>query len=193
MAALDHDMSPEALLVPLGILELNRGATPIPQPWFLFGHSKDTSDFVADGLEMWWTERRAVHPGVTKLHIELDNGPEIASSRTQFMKRLVEFADRHRVAIELCYLPPYHGKYNPVERCGGILENHWNGTLLRTVALALLWAGTMTWRKIKPLVREVAKPYEKGVRIKKAAFRPISSRLIRSGKLPKWSLSIEPQ
>ena len=39
MKAVDHDMAPEALLVPFGVLELNRGAVPIHQPWFLFGHS----------------------------------------------------------------------------------------------------------------------------------------------------------
>jgi len=26
--------------------------------------------------------------------------------------------------------PPYHSKYNPVERCWGILEKHWNGARL---------------------------------------------------------------
>ena len=39
--ALDHDMSPEAVLVPFGVLELTRGAVPIHQPWFLFGHSRE--------------------------------------------------------------------------------------------------------------------------------------------------------
>ena len=185
-------MSPEALLVPLGVLELNRGATPVHQPWILFGHSKETSDFIADGLELWWTERKAVHPGVERLHIELDNGPEIASSRTQFMKRLVEFSDRHRLPIELVYLPPYHSKYNPVERCWGVLENHWNGTLLHSVAQAMHWAGTMTWRRIHPLVRQTAAPYERGVRLTKAAFRPVAERLKRSPTLPKWSLNIKP-
>lgn len=49
LRALDHDMGPKAVLVPFGVLELNRGAVPIHQPWFLFGHSRETSDFVADG------------------------------------------------------------------------------------------------------------------------------------------------
>ncbi len=186
-------MAPDALLVPLGILELHRGATAIQQPWFLFGHSKETSDFIADGLELWWSERKALYPGVTRLHIELDNGPEIASSRTQFMKRLVEFADRHRVAIELAYLPPYHSKYNPVERCWGILECHWHGALLGTVAAALRWAGTMTWRGVHPLIRECVGVYARGVRVTKAAFAPIAVRLLRSASLPKWSLTIAPQ
>jgi transposase len=190
--AVDHDMSPEALLVPLGILELNRGTEAIHQPTFIFGHSKETSDFIADGLELWWTERKAFHLGVKRLHIELDNGPEIASSRTQFMKRLVGFVDRHRITVELVYLPPYHSKYNPIERCWGVLEQHWNGTLLRSVEHALHWAGTMTWRTIHPLIREITTTYERGVRLAKAAFRPIAERLNRSETLPKWCLTIEP-
>jgi hypothetical protein len=191
--ALDHDMSPEALLVPLGVLELNRGGVAIHQPWLLFGHSRGTSDFIADGLERWWTERKAVHAGVTRLQIELDNGPEVSSSRTQFMKRLVEFVDRHRVTVELVYLPPYHSKYNPIERCWGVLEQHWNATLLSSVACVLQWAGTMTWRKLHPLVREITATYQRGVRLTKAAFRPFAQRLIRSISLPKWSLTIQPQ
>jgi transposase len=190
--ALDHDMSPEALLVPFGVLEMNRGPVPIQQPWLLFGRSKETSDFIADGLERWWDERKVVHPGVRRLHIELDNGPEISSSRTQFMKRLVAFADRHQVVIELAYLPPYHSKYNPIERCWGILERHWNGALLSCIAVVLLWAATMTWRKKFPLIREVTTIYERGVRLTKTEFRPVAQRLIRCKTLPKWSLTIRP-
>jgi len=190
--ALGHDMSPDALLIPFGVLELSRGAADIHQPWFLFGHSRQTSDFIADGLGQWWTERKAAYPGVRRLHLELDNGPEINSSRTQFMKRLTEFADHHRVEIELASLPPYHGKYNPIERCWGVLEQHWNGTLFRAIATVLLWAATMTWRTIHPLVRETAKRYDSGVRLTKAEFAPVAERLIRSETLPKWSLTIQP-
>ena len=185
-------MSADAVLVPFGILELHRGTVAIQQPWFLFGHSTATSDFIADGLEQWWNERKTVHPGVQRLHIELDNGPEIASSRTQFMNRLVAFVDRHRVTVELVYLPPYHSKYNPIERCWGILEQHWNGTLLDSVAAVLRWAGTMTWRKVQPLIRAITTTYERGVRLTKDEFLPIAERLNRSQTLPKWSLTIHP-
>jgi Rhodopirellula transposase DDE domain len=190
--ALDHDMAPEAVLVPFGVLELNRGAVPIHQPWFLFGHSRETSDFLADGLDQWWQERKTLHTGVQRLHIELDNGPEIGSSRTQFLKRMVEFVDRHQVAVELVYLPPYHSKYNPIERCWGILERHWNGALLGSVTDVLRWAGTMTWRGLRPIIRETTTIYERGVRLTKAALRPIAQRLTRSPTLPKWSLTIQP-
>ena len=185
--AVDHDMHPDAVLAPAGILEVDSGQLNI-----VFGTSRDTSDFVADGLDLWWNQRRAAYPGVRRLLINLDNGPEIASSRTQFMKRLVEFSDRHQLTLELAYYPPYHSKYNLIERCWGILENHWNGTLLTSVDAALHWASTMTWRGIHPLVHRLGGIYETGVRLTKSAFRPIAARLVRSSTLPKWSLVIQP-
>ncbi len=107
--------------------------------------------------------------------IDLDNGPEIASSRTQFMKRLVAFADRHQLTLELAYYPPYHSKYNLIERCWGILENPWNGELLTSIATTLAWARTMTWHGVAPIVQMLGGGYETGVRLTKSAFRPIAS------------------
>lgn len=185
--AADHDMHPEAVLTPAGILEVDTDQLNL-----VFGMSRDTSDFVADCLELWWTNRQAAHPDVRRLLIDLDNGPEIASSRTQFMKRLVEFSDRHRLILELAYYPPYHSKYNLIERCWGILENHWNGALLTSVKAALQWARTMTWRGIPPIVHLLDRVYETGIRLTPRLFRPIAARLQRSGTLPKWSLFIQP-
>ena len=186
--AADHDMHPDAVLAPAGILEVQAQQLNI-----IFGTSRDTSDFVADVLELWWTSRCEVYGHVRRLQIDLDNGPEIASSRTQFMKRLVEFSDRHQLAVELAYYPPYHSKYNPVERCWGILENHWNGALLNTVENAVSWAKTMTWRGVRPIVHHLDQVYSTGVTIGKAAFGPIAARLQRSASLPKWSVTIQPQ
>ena len=125
--------------------------------------------------------------------IDLDNGPELASGRTQFIKRLVEFADRYNLRIRLVYYPPYHSKYNPIERCWGILENHWNGTLLDSVETTLNWAKTMTWKGIHPVVHLLQGPYETGVRVAKKAFQQFRERLVRSATLPKWSVTIDPK
>jgi len=185
--AADHDMHPEAVLAPAGILEVDSDQLNV-----IFGTSRDTSDFVADAMELWWSDRGVCYPGVRRLLIDLDNGPEIASCRTQFMKRLVEFSDRHQLTLELAYYPPYHSKYNLIERCWGVLENHWNGALLTSVETALAWAGTMTWRGVSPIVRLLDRNYETGVRVSRARFRPIEARLERSVSLPKWSLVITP-
>jgi hypothetical protein len=101
--AADHDMGAEAVLVPLGILEASCGREQIDQLWVGFGQSRETSDFIADGLEAWWRQREALYPEVRRLHIELDNGPEINSSRTQFMKRMV-----YRTGIDR--FPPLSGR-----------------------------------------------------------------------------------
>src|SRR5262249_32775297 len=50
------------------------------------------------------------------------------------------------------YYPPYHSKYNPIERCWGILELHWNGTKLVDVETMVAWARSMTWKGIHPIV-----------------------------------------
>ena len=105
------------MLRPFGVLEVARGEQEVQQLWLAFGHSRETSDFIVDVLEMWWPERRASHPGVRRLQIELDNGPQLGSSRTQFLKRMQAFADHYGLEIELVYFPPYHSKYNPIEHC----------------------------------------------------------------------------
>ena len=180
-------MHPEAVLVPTGILEVASSQMNI-----YFGQSLETSDFLADCVERWWQDRRAAYTDIDRLQIDLDNGPHIASNRTQFMKRMVELSDRSGLTLELAYYPPYHSKYNPVERCWGILENHWNGTLLTSIDTALSWAKTMTWNGIRPLVHLLDGVYERGVRLTKAAFRPIAARLERSTTLRKWSVIIQP-
>jgi len=188
VAAADHDMHPDAILAPAGILEVDSGQLNV-----VFGTSRDTSDFVADCLDLWWTNRQAAHPQVRRLLINLDNGPEIASSRTQFMKRLVEFSDRYQLTLELAYYPPYHSKYNRIERCWGVLENHWNGALLNSVEAALKWAQSMTWRGVAPLIHLLDRTYNTGVRLTRRLFRPSAERLLRSSTLPKWSLTIPPR
>jgi hypothetical protein len=188
--ACDHDLHPDALLVPFGVLEVSRGAEEIQQLNVIFGRSRETADFIVDALQQWWWSRRTTHPGVRRLMIELDNGPEINSARTQFLKRLVDLVNQTGLEIELVYFPPYHSKYNPIERCWGILESHWNGTLLDSIETALHWARTMTWRGLTPLIQEITTTYDRGVKLTRTAFRAVAEKLKRNKNLPKWSLVI---
>jgi Rhodopirellula transposase DDE domain len=47
------------------------------------------------------------------------------------------------------------GKDNPIERCWGILENHWNGALLDSIEAVIRCAMTMPWKGRGPLVERV--------------------------------------
>ena len=69
---------------------------------------------------------------------------------------------------------------------------HWNGTLLDTVEKALGWAKTMTWKGTQPVVQLLEKAYQTGVRLTKAALKPLAERIRRSKTLPRWSASIQP-
>jgi transposase len=141
---------------------------------------------------MWWEKNRDAFPHVKELVINLDNGPNCASGRTRFICRMVKFADKTGLRIRLVYYPPYHSKYNSIERCWGVLEEHWNGEILDSVSKAVHWAGTMTWKGIEPVVRLVKKTYEKGIRLTKKEMKPYEKRIERSDKLPKWDVRIEP-
>lgn len=184
----DHDMEYKEKLVPFGILDVLGNLLTI-----IFGTSRETSDFIVDCLQQWWDANRAQYAHIRQLVINLDNGPNNSSFRTQFMKRMVEFADRNNLEIVLVYYPPYHSKYNPIERCWGILEAHWNGTLLNCRTTVLEWARTMTWKGISPVVKLLDRVYETGVKIAKKAFQPIANRLKRNDAIPKYSVKIELQ
>uniref|UniRef100_UPI00148394C7 ISAzo13-like element transposase-related protein n=1 Tax=Leptolyngbya sp. BC1307 TaxID=2029589 RepID=UPI00148394C7 len=124
--------------------------------------------------------------------IDLDNGPAVKSQRTQFIKRMAQFAQREQMKIRLVYYPPYHSKYNPIERCWAALENYWHGAILDTVETALRWAANMTWNGFEPMVELVEATYPKGVKVTKDELEPFEQQWQRSETLPKWDVTIVP-
>lgn len=183
---LDHDPPAERKWTPLGILMLASGALTL-----LFA-SQETSDFWVDGLQVWWSRVSTRCQSVRRLVIYLDNGPNCSGTRTQFLKRMVEFADWSGLEIRLVYYPPYHSKYNPVERCWSALERKWGGALLTCVGVILEYARRMTWKGQSPVVEHMTSEYRDGVRLTKAEMKPIEARLERSKTLPKYDILIRP-
>ena len=183
----DHDFKPWGKLTPFGIFlpdskDLSLYFTP----------SKVTSDFIVDRLEQWWQEKRQLYPKVDTLLLDLDNGPENHSHRSQFLYRLVRFAQAAQRTIVLVSYPPYHSKYNPIERCWGVLEVYWNGELLVSEAAVLGLATTRTYAGKHPQVHRVSQTYSKGVRRSKDEMKILERRLVRRQGLPKWFVTIAP-
>ena len=186
--ACDHDMGGNGKHTPCGIVDEDTG-----QLYIHFGSSYKTSDFMVDSLEHWWSLLQESERQSTELiQIKMDNGPENSGVRTQFLKRIIDFADDIGVPIQLLYYPPYHSKYNPIERCWGILEMHWNGAKLIDTNTMLAWAKSMTWKKLHSIVWLSNTVYEKGITLSKKAMRAIEKRLTRNPKLPKWDIYIRP-
>ena len=105
---------------------------------------------------------------------------------------MVSFAKSSSTPIQLLYYPPYHSKYNPIERCWGILEQHWNGAKLTDVGMMLGWAQSMTWKGIHPVISLSKKVYQKGISLAGKAMKEIEKRLERNPLLPKWDILIRP-
>ncbi len=186
--AQDHDMGTKEKYVPCGIVDEDTG-----QLYVTFGSSYKTSDFMVDNLEQWWKSlSRKEKQQLDLIQIKVDNGPENSGRRRQFLKRMVEFADQTKKCIQLLYFPPYHSKYNPIERCWGILERHWNGALLRNAETMLAWAKNMTWKGLNPIVNLSKKLYQKGISLTKKEMEEIEKRLERNPHLPKWDILIRP-
>jgi len=186
--ACDHDLGCQEKYTPGGIVDEDTGELRI-----MFGSSYKTSDFIVDALEARWAALDAQEQATTELvQIKMDNGPESSGIRTQFLYRMVQFADHIGKPVQLLYYPPYHSKYNPIERCWGILELHWNGTKLINVETMLEWAKSMTWKGIHPVVELSRKVYQKGIALGKRAMRAVEKRLERHPELPKWDILIRP-
>ena len=183
----DHDPPAKHKLSPLGILVLATGALSL-----IFG-THETSDFWVDGLTIWWQSTRGQYARVRRLVIYLDNGPNNSGTRTQFLKRLVDFADWSGLTLRLVYYPPYHSKYNPIERCWSALERKWNGVLLNCWQVVLECALRMTWRGEHPSVQRLDGDYPDGIRVLGRAKKGVESRLIRSSTLRKYDLTITPR
>ena len=187
--ACDHDLGLTEKYIPCGIVDEDSA-----QLHLIFGSSYKTSDFIVDALESWWAALdQSEQVAMARLQIKMDNGPESSGRRTQFLNRMVAFCDRIGKPIQLLYYPPYHSKYNPIERCWGILELHWNGTKLVDAETMLAWAKTMTWKGIRPIVELSEKVYQKGVTLSQRAMRAVEARLERHPELPKWDILIQPR
>ena len=183
--AADHDFQPVATLTPVGIF--------LPQYnelYLFFVTSKVTADCLVDLLENWWHQVKDRFRMITNWVINADNGPENHSRRTQFMHRLVNWVNREQIPIQLAYYPPYHSKYNAVERTFGWLEQHWNGSLLDSIDAVLNFAKSLEFKGNRPVVKLVTQVYETGVKLNQKAMTELEKQFQRLPGLEKWFVEI---
>jgi hypothetical protein len=186
--ARDHALGCKEKYIPCGIVDEDTA-----QLYVTFGSSAKTSDFIVDTLAAWWQELSATERGaIARVQIKMDNGSESSGVRTQFLHRMVQFVDTIGKPIQLLYYPPYHSKYNPIERCWGVMELHWHGAQLIEAETMLEWAKRMPWKGVHPMVKLSRKVYAKGGSLSKAAMRAVEARLERNPLLPKWDILIRP-
>jgi hypothetical protein len=182
----DHDFGVTSTSTPVGIY------LPKEKDLFLYMvRSKVTSDCCVDIIEQWWNSvNEDVRKKIKRLVINLDNGPDQSSRRTQFMLRMQEFSDKTKIEIELAYYPPYHSKYNSIERTFGSLEQHWSGEILDSETKVVGFAKTMLWAGKSPHVEVIKKFYKIGVKVKSKIIEKIRAGFETKKGVEKWSLII---
>ena len=156
--------------------------------------SKVTADFIVDCLCGYWEENRTRFPNVNTILLNGDNGPECHSRRTQFIKRICEFSAKYNVIIKLAYYPPYHSKYNPIERVWGGLEQHWNGDILDTKETVIKFAQSFIWAGKEVQVKVCDKIYETGKKLSAktmALYEKVIDRLDEN--IGKWFVTVYPE
>src|SRR5256885_11915739 len=126
------------------------------------------------------------------LVVALDTGRENGGQGSVWLCCLLLRRKKYNWVFVLLYSPPYHSKYNPIERLWGILENYWRGELLDSEAAVLGYAGNMTYNGVQPRIHRNHKVYKKGVKRTKAQKKSLEKWLKRKPGLEKWAIEIAP-
>jgi len=182
----DHDFCDEHL-VPFGIMDVKGKTVDV-----FLSETKVTADFQVDMLYAYW-ERNGYAGSGKKLLLNLDNGPENNSRRTQFVKRMIEFSIDNDTEVTLAYYPPYHSKYNPIERAWGVLEKHWGGELLDSKETIVKYIETATYDHNYMKAEIIDAVYETKVKVNKKSMNIYEKALERIAGLEDYFVRISPK
>lgn len=181
----DHDQHWTDVLTPFGLHEINTDNT-----FLIFGNSRETPDFMVDCLEKWWKERQFMEDNYDMLMIDLDNGKSVAGNTKQFLKRITQFSQKIGIPIQMVYYPPYHSKYNLIERFWAALENYWSPLILDTIENTINIAKKVAWKGMNPLVFFIDKEYPKGVKVTDKERQKFEKYIQRNPNLKNWDFLI---
>lgn len=184
---LDHDTNFDCTVVPFGILDLKTNET------FVYCNKySSTASFKVDCIEDYLIKKKEKF-NINRLIIFLDNGPENSSRRTLWIKCLIDLSKKYKISIELAYYPPYHSKYNMIERYWARLQLSWNGLIINTIDELITTINKVTWKGTKTQSYFIEKNYKKGITIDKEEIIKLEKKYVyREEGIEKWSIIITP-
>ena len=187
LSGLDHDTTFDYAMKIFGLLDLKTNET------FVTGNPyTSTAEFKVDCLEAYVKYKAQTAP-LEKLIIFLDNGPENSGRRKLWLKKLVELSIKYNIIIELAYYPPYHSKYNKIERFWARLQIFWNKIIMDSVDKLLDTLNKVTWNGVKCCGSLCWTHYQKGIVITDYEMdKDINTHIIREQGLENYSITITP-
>lgn len=186
LSALDHDTNIECTIKPFGILDLKTNET-----FITCTKGSSTAEFKVECIEQFIIQRLKRNP-LKKLLIFLDNGPENSGVRKLWLLKLVKLSIKYNIVIDLVYYPPYHSKYNKIERYWARLQMNWNKIITNTIEKVIESINKTVWISVKSVGILSTKNYIKGIEVSNSEIELINSHIIREKGLEKWSIVITP-
>ena len=151
-----------------------------------------TAAFKVDCIEKYIV-RKNKHHKLKKLVVFLDNGPENSSRRKLWLKKIVKLSIKYNLIIQLVYYPPYHSKYNKIERVWAHIQMEWRRITIDSLDLLIDCLNKMKWKGIDIKGNLSMNKYEKGIKVSDYEMETeINPHIIREEGLEKWSLVITP-
>ncbi|MBI4393741.1 MAG: ISAzo13 family transposase [Euryarchaeota archaeon] len=156
----DFILKEKGKAVPYGVYDLTRNAG-----WVSVGIDHDTATFAVHSITRWWaTMGRPTYPKATRLLITADAGGSNGARNRLWKWELQRFADRTRLAITVCHLPPGTSKWNKIEhRLFSFISQNWRGRPLTSLAVIVnLIAATRTTTGLRVRAELDKSKYPKG-------------------------------
>jgi hypothetical protein len=125
--------------IPYGVYDLTRNAG-----WVSVGVDHDTAMFAVRTIGRWWRKMgRPRYRGAHSLLITADAGGSNGARVRLWKWQLQQLADRTRLAITVCHLPPGTSKWNKIEhRLFSYISTHWRGQPLVSLAVIVNLIGS---------------------------------------------------
>jgi len=125
--------------IPYGVYDLTRNAG-----WVSVGIDHDTATFAARTIGRWWRKMgRPRYRRARALLITADSGGSNGARVRLWKWELQRLANRTRVAITVCHLPPGTSKWNKIEhRLFSYISTNWRGQPLVSLAVIVNLIGS---------------------------------------------------
>jgi len=152
--------------IPYGVYDLTRN-----EGWVSIGIDHDTGSFAVHTIERWWEVMgHPAYPEATSLLVTADSGGSNGSRLRLWKWELQQLADRTRLSITVCHLPPGTSKWNKIEhRLFSYIAMNWRGKPLVSLAAIVSLIGATTSRKGLHVRSEIDHgTYPAGIKISKA-------------------------
>lgn len=176
-------------VTPYGIYDLTAN-----QGWVSIGINHDTAEFAVESIRRWWREMgKPLYSKARRLLITADGGGSNGYRVRLWRVQLQKLADKLRMTIQVCHLPPGTSKWNKIEhRMFCHITQNWRGRpLLSRKIVVNLIGDTTTLAGLRIQAELDENIYEAGVKVSDQELAELA--IERDQFHGEWNYKIRPR